>query len=538
MKRLMIIVPAFFTALMMVSIVFTGAGAAQPGPVPAASAGAPTGQGAKEPLSGPPALSTVTFPAGTIVIPMDDKQADIVQSFGFAHALLRNNTFLLRIIEPPNATIKTISYPAGEVYRGGPIFVMNSSAADFSAVKASFPSVSVDYVSELFTSDKIFIVKRPTRIIMNVASHGRTSELLDEMKIPYALHNASSLLGNPGIIMDYNMFIDDCTGLGQGAVTPAFASTVRNFTASGNEAIFTCWAHRDMNTIFPGYTSGGISQLPFSRQSNISAKPDFPAQYWGPGSVTFEQVWTKVQHVYANATVISRGNIYDDAFYYYFGKGIVEFFSFHPGDQSDPSARQAAITLYGNKFLHIAPIDSGCSLTSSSSPKTIATNGTSTPKSCQSTVTLTVKPVDMLVFAETKMAVNYRLHSYIDYLPGSFCNSSGATRAPSSITSYPDGTTGLKWDVPTLPQDSVWDVKFNITCSQAGTDLPVNDRNLSKVTYIDETSTVATRYFVELKINAVDGLVVPEPQLAAAVCASCLAACAVASGIRLRKRRQ
>jgi hypothetical protein len=50
-------------------------------------------------------LVTITFPPDSYIIPMDDKQNDIIKSFGFVHALLRNNSFIYRIIEPPNVKI-------------------------------------------------------------------------------------------------------------------------------------------------------------------------------------------------------------------------------------------------------------------------------------------------------------------------------------------------------------------------------------------------------------------------------------------------
>jgi len=59
------------------------------------------------------------FGPGAVVIPMDEKQNNVILSFGFMHALLRNETICHRLIGPPDSTIKTDVFPLGANYSGG-----------------------------------------------------------------------------------------------------------------------------------------------------------------------------------------------------------------------------------------------------------------------------------------------------------------------------------------------------------------------------------------------------------------------------------
>ena len=72
-----------------------------------------------------PPLAAATFPAGTIVVPMDNKQADRVHVYGFIHEFLASSSDaeLSRIIEPPDVSMQTALTPTGAVYQGGPFLI-------------------------------------------------------------------------------------------------------------------------------------------------------------------------------------------------------------------------------------------------------------------------------------------------------------------------------------------------------------------------------------------------------------------------------
>jgi len=72
--------------------------------------------------------SATVFPIGTFVIPMDEKQNLLTTSnvtvYGFIWAILDAGADIYRIIEPPDITLKTATYPGGAVFSGGVILVM------------------------------------------------------------------------------------------------------------------------------------------------------------------------------------------------------------------------------------------------------------------------------------------------------------------------------------------------------------------------------------------------------------------------------
>ena len=75
-------------------------------------------------------LSAGTFPSGTIVVPMDGKQADRIHVYGLVHQFLKftPNSQVARVIEPPDVTLQTQLTPSGDVYQGGPFLIDPSFA--------------------------------------------------------------------------------------------------------------------------------------------------------------------------------------------------------------------------------------------------------------------------------------------------------------------------------------------------------------------------------------------------------------------------
>jgi hypothetical protein len=463
-------------------------------------------------------LGNYTFKNGTYVMPMDDKQADMTGAFGFAHAMLRNGSYLYRIIEPPNSTLTTDAYPSGSEYRGGPILFMPNAATNIAKVSAEFTSVVLHRLTNLFISHQVFVVREPTTILWMNGDFGHTGDLLTEMKIPFTTVDYKGFNANQQMIWDYSLFIDDCSGL-----TPSLKNEtpelLRNFVAVGNEVIFTCYALRDFKSCWPGYVTGNIVSRWQTRDSNITELPEFPAQYDGPANVTFDQIWTQAEPVLKNVSDIARGKIYDDAMYYNYGHGIVEFFSFHPGQQLG-AAKRAAIILYGNKFLHYTPGgDKAITSSNEVSPNKIATKGTSLPAFEEATINLTAKPVGFNVVPADNCTVNYRLCPYIDNVTDSFVDDKGAPLPPNSVVVNPDNSKDLIWKIDRVKMNKIWKVSFKITSTQAGTDVLINDWKGSNVTYTDEWAVSRERLFMDLKINVVDKFGIPEMPFAAGLIA-------------------
>ena len=96
------------------------------------------------------------FAPGSIVIPMDEKQNDSILSFGFMHALLRNNTICYRLIGPPGSLIRTEAFPDGVDYVGGPIMIQEYNQTLLESIKTMFPSVTVHNETETFISRTVY----------------------------------------------------------------------------------------------------------------------------------------------------------------------------------------------------------------------------------------------------------------------------------------------------------------------------------------------------------------------------------------------
>ena len=476
---------------------------------PSRNGGVPSGPAMSRPNPPDPQLTRVEFPADTFLLPMDTKQPDATQAFGFIHAMLRNGSNVYRIIEPPDVTIKTNKSPSGDVFRGGPVLFLSSSASLISAALVAFPQVILQILTEKYVSESVFVVRTPTTILLMDGSAGKTGALLNEMKIPFTKCKATDMQAHPGMVWNYTLFIDDCMGIDNaGKWTPQIAQNLQNFTAAGNEVIYTCWALKDLQKTFPGYVSGNIgSQV--TRDTTITILPDFPAQYDGPATIQIQAIWTYANPILSNISVIAKGSTYTDAMYWYYGRGIAEFFSFHPGEQSGDSKR-AAITLYGNKFIHFSPqVDKGLWTNAFSNPQKIATKGTAPSPADQCLVNISVTPIQFNVSGPNNMYVNFKLFAPIDNVTGSFRDELGAARNPT-ITVNPDNTKSLRWHIAAWSSGVPWIVLFSVTCSQPGTGITINDWLESNVTYKDDFGRNKFELLSEITIDVANGYIAPE----------------------------
>ncbi len=348
----------------------------------------------------PPLENGISFPAGALVIPMDDKQAERILVFGFVHALLRdpNPIVLFRVIEPPNVTLSTNMTASPAAFYGGPFLVYPSDSAKVAQVKnkPDFRHVTVGTLTTQQTLNNIFRVTEPTKILVvkGEPPWGTTDTTLDAMKIPYTLTTHANLTANPSMIFDYTMIVIDCNGW-NGHIPTQIADDIRSHVNAGHEVIFTDRAIWDLNSTFPGYvTVSGVQ--PTDRISNAYAynpprkydltkygasadrfEPDYPSQYYNPGSRPNEiKVFTESMGIAVSS--IPSGKINDVriltdtkvfgpygnqyailAFYFEYGQGIVEGLAFHPQQQTvaaiGDNGYYATYQFYGNKFTHAFP---------------------------------------------------------------------------------------------------------------------------------------------------------------------------------------
>jgi len=162
-------------------------------------------------------LSAATFAPGTIVVPLDDKQVDRVHVYGFIHEFLRDNpgSQVARIIEPPNVVLQTDLTPAGVLYQGGPFLIDASFTAAVNAMLANstFSKVTITRLTTTFTSDRVFFVRQPTRILVISDGYwGKTFLTLSRMGISYTQISTDQAMANPSIVNQYTLIVLDSPG--------------------------------------------------------------------------------------------------------------------------------------------------------------------------------------------------------------------------------------------------------------------------------------------------------------------------------------
>ncbi|MCK5547854.1 MAG: hypothetical protein KAI64_02500, partial [Thermoplasmata archaeon] len=205
-------------------------------------------------------LEKVPFPSGTYVIPMDEKQVDVLKAYGFAHALLRNETTLYRIIQPPDAFMTTQIFDH-DAFKGGPILIWKEFRPVVELVKESFPTVTLDTLREVFVSTNVLAIEEPTDILIVKGNYnwGMTEVLLDDMAIPYGIIGHRDLESNRTVMFDYNLVVDDCPGWWHDNISDGMVADFRSFVSDGGNAIFTDISILDAKKIFPGYFSTKVS---------------------------------------------------------------------------------------------------------------------------------------------------------------------------------------------------------------------------------------------------------------------------------------
>jgi hypothetical protein len=343
-----------------------------------------------------PPLAAATFPVGTMVVPMDGKQADRVRVYGLIHEFLRltPNSGLARIIEPPDVSLQTSLTPAGAVYQGGPFLIEEKylSAVDTLLSTSTFSHVTVTRLTVSFTSNKVFFVRQPTTILVVKGVWGRTDITLNRMGINYTMVSPDTVVANPSIINQYSLIVIDCPGwygdpsaYSDPEKIRAVYDTISAHVSAGNEVIFTDIAMKDLAATFPGY----INLAPGGSGSSVGTvhnpptggdfPAEFPSQYYNPGpNPNTVKIFTEgggyvVASIAPEHTSDVRILMDSDkfgvpfrhailAFYFSVGNGIVEGLAFHPQQQiypiaADQNGYYAVYELYGDKFVHGPQLD-------------------------------------------------------------------------------------------------------------------------------------------------------------------------------------
>jgi hypothetical protein len=331
-------------------------------------------------------------------VPLDDKQADRVHVYGFIHEFLRNNpgSQVARIIEPPNVVLQTDLTPAGVLYQGGPFLIDQSltSAVNAMLSNSTFSKVTVTRLTTTFTSNRVFFVRNPTRILVISDGYwGKTFLTLSRMGISYTQISTDQALADPSIVNQFTLIVLDSPGwygnpsayspLHRSEITAVY-NAIQARVAAGNEVIYTDAAILDLNSTFPGYmklgnageTGSWLSTMHNPPEGGSGFDSEFPSQYYNPGPnpnqvtiFTEEGVgnWVPngVQAAHSgDVRILMDSTNYGIpklpysifAFYFPYGNGIVEGLALQPYEQlyptyADYNGYYAVYQIYGNKFV-------------------------------------------------------------------------------------------------------------------------------------------------------------------------------------------
>jgi hypothetical protein len=341
-------------------------------------------------------LSAGTFPSGTIVVPMDDKQADRVHVYGFVHEFLRTvpGATVARVIETPDVTMQTALTPNGTLYQGGPFLIDASFLSALTTLHnlKIFSQVTYTTLTTAFTSNRIFFIRQPTRILVISDGYwGKTFLTLTRMGINFTQVTTDQIMADPSLINQYSLIVLDSPGwygvpqkyssLKNQEIVAVY-NTIQARVKAGNEVMYTDAALLDLNATFPGYMVMGNIGESGSWQSIMHSPAkggfdsEFPSQYYGTGPTPNNiRIFTEEGAGYWVPIAVQAAHVRDVrvlidttnygiptipyailAFYFPYGNGIVEGLALQPYQQlyptyADYNGYYAVYQIYGNKFV-------------------------------------------------------------------------------------------------------------------------------------------------------------------------------------------
>jgi len=334
---------------------------------------APPGQAAGDDLV------RASFPAGTAVIPMDEKQADRLAAYGLVHALLRAGVPVHRVVTPPNPFFKTEGDWAGQEYAGGPFLVWPSYRSTFDSVRANYTGVSTDRLRELYIVRNVFAIVKPTAILVVKGynpvtglevDYGRTEVTLDRMGIPYDSVNISAIEATPNRIFNYDLVVADCPAWYPQGIPNSVVVPLRLFVEEGGSLVFTDQALFTLGQVFPGVVRVSLGWYQgWVVNATIHSDSGILGQFYGQAAVTVRNEAPNsavVTAVPPDATVLMDTAEFPAGFSgervyrilaanFTWGNGTVEVFAYHPADQP-PASFDYTAALYGNIFVHSTPL--------------------------------------------------------------------------------------------------------------------------------------------------------------------------------------
>ena len=317
--------------------------------------------------------------------------------YGLIHEFLRlvSGSNVARVIEPPDVTMQTALTPNGALYQGGPFLIDASYLSGLTNLhnEKIFSQVTYTTLTTAFTSNSIFFIRQPTKILVISDGYwGKTFLTLTRMGINYTQVTTDQIMANPSLINQYSLIVLDSPGwygipdkfstLKNQEIIAVY-NTIEARVKAGNEVMFTDAALLDLNATFPGYIQlGNIGETGSwqsvmhnpAKGSNFNA--EFPSQYYGSGpNPNNVRIFTEEGAGYWVPTGVQPAHAQDVrilldttnfgtptipyailAFYFPYGNGIVEGLALQPYQQlypiyADYNGYYAVYQIYGDKFV-------------------------------------------------------------------------------------------------------------------------------------------------------------------------------------------
>ena len=159
------------------------------------------------------------FPVGSLIIPTDSanqSQAGLLQIHGFVYACVSAGVPVYRLLQKDSDStiIKTDSWPAGRVHKGGPFFITVVDAYGITpAILAAFPNVIYDVLYGESFSSSTFTDKLTAARIAIIEVNFHAGSALTTMGIPYDGYTPLQVKLEPFLLEPYDVILVDCGGI-------------------------------------------------------------------------------------------------------------------------------------------------------------------------------------------------------------------------------------------------------------------------------------------------------------------------------------
>ena len=211
------------------------------------------------------------------------------------------------------------------------------------------------------------MVNKVPKVLVIHGVWGHTEDVLTDMDIPFTLVEQEEVESDISIITSYDIVVVDCPGWNG---YPEASEALKAYANNGGTLIFTDIALLDLAALFPNYVNV-ISNTDCVSVFKVHYLGDPLTQYslgetlpiytMGGGIIADQVLDPSVRVILDTNNYNESGRYRIGAFYFPYGKGMVDGYAYHPQEQEenrtgDPNSKMFSAALYGNKFFHGATV--------------------------------------------------------------------------------------------------------------------------------------------------------------------------------------